>query len=774
MRIQPCSGTVHWRNRRSFPISYVRWTENLGLEKRANPCITTSNTLQDGELPVKQVVRKGLKDVVVEDVPDPVAPPHHVLIRPHYSLISSGTETASIHTEGVWKEVAKNPSHLKTILEAAQEHGPVRTTAEVLAKFKELDVLGYSGAGVVAGKHASIHDLAIGDRVAYGGEGTGHAEQIVTGRNLSARLPDNVPFDAACFGTLGAIALNAIRSANVSLGELVAVIGLGLVGQLVAQLARLQGARVIAIDLLEDRIDLALRIGSHYGVNAVAARQKVLELTNGLGADCVIMAAAAKSPGPCHQALEICRDRGRIVIVGAVQMSFPWETMYLKEIKLFMSRAYGPGSYDSGYERDGRDYPITYVRWTENRNIEEFLRLLGTGEVQVAPLVSHRFPLEQAPDAYRTILDSTTKSLAVLLKYGAADESESKYEPRHKVALNGMSPRAGTVGVGLIGSGNLSRWNHLPNIQKNRYCGLIGIHSSSPVRGKSYAARFNAEYCTTREQDLFEDPDINAILIASRNQHHGRQALAALRAGKHVFVEKPMALTVEDCCNLYHAVQETGNLLTVGFNRRFSPYYSGVKDQLTRRTGPAVINCRVNSPGISGSYWMADPAIGGAILGEACHFIDLMYWLLESEPKHVSAYSLPTNRNDPVGQNNVAASFEFDDGSVGNLAYCTIGSGTSAGERLEVFAEGVGVITENFKSLHVKKNTVRRRRQLWPNKGYRAQLNDFVDAIRTGRQPAVTVLDGVRSTLGCIQLLKSAKQRSPMAIDLTRVTKADI
>jgi predicted dehydrogenase/threonine dehydrogenase-like Zn-dependent dehydrogenase len=724
---------------------------------------------------MKQVIRKGLKDIAVEEVPDPVVPPHHVLIQSHYSLISSGTETASIHSEGVLKEVANNPSHLKTVWEAIKEHGPVRTTAEVRAKFSEFDVLGYSGAGVVVEKHPTVSDLEIGARVAYGGEGTGHVETVVTGRNLVARVPDNVSFDQACFSTLGAIAMNSVRIANVSLGEVVAVIGLGLVGQLVAQLARLQGARVVAVDLLQDRIDLAQNLGAHHGLpGGTATPQMVAELTNGLGADCVMIAAAAKSSAPCRQALDICRDRGRIVVTGAVDMSFPWNDMYLKEIQLFMSRAYGPGSYDSAYERQGQDYPISYVRWTENRNMEEFLRLIGSGQVQVTPLITHRFPLVQAADAYRTIMDPATNSLAVVLEYPATELPNAKFEPNRKIAILPATPKDGSIGVGLIGSGNLARWQHLPNIIKNRHCSLIAIHSNSPVRGKSYATRFRADYCTTDERQLLEDPNINAIVIASRNQHHGRQALAALRAGKHVFVEKPMALTVQECRELCQAVQETGKVLTVGFNRRFAPYYIAVREQLRSRSGPAVINCRVNSPGISGDYWMADPAIGGAILGEACHFVDLMYWLLEVEPEWVSAHSLPTERQEPVGENNLVAAFGFADGSVASLTYCTIGSKTSGGERIEVFAQGVAAITENFKKLIVKKGTIRTSRRLWAEKGYHAQMEDFVDAIRTGREPGVTVWDGVRATVGCLRMLESAKTRLPCVIDLEKACGAEL
>ena len=718
---------------------------------------------------MKQVIRKGLREIIVDEVPDPTVGPHHVLVRPLYSLISAGTETASIHQEGVWKEVAENPSHLQKIWEVMKNVGPLRTLAEIRAKFSEYAVLGYSGAGVVADRHSTVTDLEIGDRVAYGGEGTGHGETIAVGRNLVAKVPDDVAFEHACFATLGSIAMNAARTAGVGLGDVVAVIGLGLVGQLVAQLVRLQGGVVVAIDLKPERVALAGELGADLGVAGGAVREQVSALTGGRGADCVIVAAASKSAAPARQALDICRDRGRIVVVGAVELEFPWNEMYLKEIQLFMSRAYGPGSYDPLYEKQGRDYPFAYVRWTENRNMEEFLRLVSAGRVRLQPMITHQFPLEEAAQAYQTILDPDARSLAVLLRYpaAAAPDPAAAFAPRRKVGVAGGGAQSKSdLRVALVGAGNLARWDHLPNLTKLPGVSLRAIYSASGARGKSYALRFGAAWCASDYDEILRDPEIDLVLIASRNQDHAAQALAALQAGKHVFVEKPMALTEDECREMRAAVAAGGRLLTVGFNRRFAPFYVEQKKQLAGRTGPAVINCRVNSPGISGAYWMADPAIGGAILGEACHFVDLMYWLLESEPVRVSAYSLPTGKKDPIGQNNLAASFQFGDGSVGNLTYCTVGSRTSGGERVEVFAQGVGVVTEDFKQLSVRAGMRRSSSRIWARKGYREQLESFLDSVRRNVSPAVTVLDGARATIACLKMLESTRTLAPVEIVL--------
>ena len=708
---------------------------------------------------MKQVLRKGLKDIVVEDVPDPTVRAHHVLVRPLYSLISAGTETASIHTEGVLKEVADNPGHLAKIYNVMKVAGPERTISEVIAKFSEYAVLGYSGAGVIVETGVGVMDLAAGDVVAYGGEGTGHGETVLTGRNLVAKVPPGLGCDQACFATLGCIALNSVRIAALSVGDVVAVIGQGLIGQLISQLARLQGAIVIAIDLKPERVELSRALGADFGLLAENVQAQVLAITNGRGVDCAIVAAAAKSAGPAQQALDLTRDRGRIVVVGAVKMEFPWLEMYRKEIRLFMARAYGPGSYDPLYEQKGQDYPLPYVRWTENRNMEEFLRLVASGRVNVERLVTHRFVLDEAPQAYQTILDPAAASLAVLLRYPAATQPQPTefYHPQRTIQIAASPARSsGELRVALVGAGNLARWAHLPNLKKSPNVKLQAVFSASGARGKSYGVRFGAAYTTSEYQRILDDRDIDVVLIVSRNQDHAGQAMAALEAGKHVFVEKPMALTREECAALKATVEKTGLHLTVGFNRRFAPFYVELKNRLRGRSGPAVLNCRVNSPGISGSYWMADPSIGGAILGEACHFVDLLYWLLDSEPLEVTAFSLPTGRQEPIGENNLVASFHFADGSIANLTYCTLGSRTSGGERVEGFAQGVGVVTEDFKKLGIHTGMRRGSSRWWAEKGYAAQMTEFLDGIRQGRQPNVNVDDGARATIGCLCMLESA------------------
>ncbi len=709
---------------------------------------------------MKQVIRRGLSEIIVDEVADPMVSANHVLVRPFYSLISSGTETADIHTDNIVKEVADNPSHLQTVWNVMKKTDPVSTFNEVRAKFSDYAVLGYSGAGVIVERDSRVTDLAIGQRVAYGGEGTGHGETINVGRNLVARMPDNVSFQEACFTTLGAIAMNAVRLGSINLGDVVAIIGLGLVGQLTAQLVRCQGGIAIAIDLDENRVLRASETGAAHGLIAGDTTvEDVLALTNGRGADLVIIAAASNSPKPLQDGVKMARDRGRVVMVGACPIEVPRAEMYIKELSFQVSRAYGPGSYDPRYEKQGVDYPLPYVRWTENRNMEEFLRLVSSGSVNVRSLISHEFAIDDAPKAYSTIMDNGGSSLAVVLKYRAADDADAvrDYAPKRKITVNAAPIDKNEIKFALIGAGNLAKWAHLPALKKIPGAALHAVHSNSGARGKSYAMRFGATFSESDRDEILSDPDIDAVLIASRHRDHASQAVAALEAGKHVFIEKPMAITLDECRAISDAVESSGKRLMVGFNRRFAPYYVEMKKNLAGRKTPIVVSVRMNSPGIE-KGWAAEPEQGGVVLGEGCHFVDLMYWLLESEPVSVSAYGFD--------RHNVAATFKFADGSVGNFIYTVVGSESSGGEFVEAFAPGVAVSSEDFKSLTVKKKTRRSNSKLFAAKGYDEQLASFVKSLKTGSETEVTVRDGTRATLGCLLMLESIATGTPCKFDL--------
>jgi predicted dehydrogenase len=713
---------------------------------------------------MKQVIRRGLKEIIVDDVSDPVVTSNSVLVRPFYSLISTGTETADIHTDSIVKEVADNPSHLATVWNVMKKTDPVSTYNEVRAKFKDYAVLGYSGAGIIIEKDEKITDLQIGQRVAYGGEGTGHGETINVGRNLIARMPDSVSFQEACFTTLGAIAMNSVRLAEINIGDTVAVIGLGIVGQLVSQLVRCQGGVVMAIDLDKKRVDLAKETGADFGITASDRTvQEVKALTNGRGADCVIVAAASQSAKPLQDGVSMACDRGRVIMVGACPIEIPRAEMYVKELKFMVSRAYGPGSYDPTYEKQGIDYPISYVRWTENRNMEEFARLMSVGKVNVKPLISHEYELENAPEAYRTIMGGNGgASLAVVLRYPINNEVNAleTFQPTRKITLNSAPVNKDEINFALVGAGNLAKWAHLPAIQKIAGAKLHAVHSNSGARGKAYAMRFGANYASSDYAEILNDSNIDAVIIATRHNQHAKQAVDALNAGKHVFIEKPMAVTIEECQAIYRAVQSSGKRLMVGFNRRFAPYYVEMKKHLKGRTSPMVVSARMDSPGIENG-WAAEKSQGGVVLGEGCHFIDLMFWLTESEPVSIFANGF--------GEHNIAATVKFADGSIGNFIYTVVGSEASAGEMVEVFAPGVSVLTEDFKRLVVKKSKRDGRSKFFAAKGYTEQLESFVKSIKSGAETEITAIDGTRATLGCLLMLESVRTGEVQDFDLERV-----
>lgn len=713
---------------------------------------------------MKQVIRRGLKEIIVDDVSDPVVTSNSVLVRPFYSLISTGTETADIHTDSIVKEIADNPSHLATVWNVMKKTDPISTFNEVRAKFKDYAVLGYSGAGIIIEKDEKITDLQIGQRVAYGGEGTGHGETINVGRNLIARVPDSVSFQEACFTTLGAIAMNSVRLAEINIGDMVAVIGLGIVGQLVSQLVRCQGGVVIAIDLDKKRVDLAKETGADFGITASDRTvQEVKALTNGRGADCVIVAAASASAKPLQDGVSMTCDRGRVIMVGACPIEIPRAEMYVKELKFMVSRAYGPGSYDPTYEKQGIDYPISYVRWTENRNMEEFARLMSVGKVNVKPLISHEYELENAPAAYQTIMGGNgSASLAVVLRYPINNEVNAleTFQPTRKIVVNSAPINKNEINFALVGAGNLAKWAHLPAIQKIAGAKLHAVHSNSGARGKAYAMRFGANYASSDYAEILNDSNIDAVIIATRHSQHAKQAVDALNAGKHVFIEKPMAVTIEECQAIYNAVQSSGKRLMVGFNRRFAPYYVEMKKHLKGRTSPMVVSARMDSPGIENG-WAAEKSHGGVVLGEGCHFIDLMFWLTESEPVSIFANGF--------GEHNVAATVKFADGSIGNFIYTVVGSEASAGEMVEVFAPGVSVLTEDFKRLVVKKSKRDGRSKFFAAKGYTEQLESFVKSIKSGAKTEITAIDGTRATLGCLLMLESVRTGEVQDFDLERV-----
>jgi predicted dehydrogenase/threonine dehydrogenase-like Zn-dependent dehydrogenase len=721
-----------------------------------------------------QVLRRGLKDIVVEEVPEPTVGRGEVKIGTAYSVISSGTEIAGLHTNGLAKEVIREREKIRTLIgRVVKEQGIIKTAQGILDKFKELSITGYSGAGVVIEKSSEIMDLEMGQRVAYGGIQAGHAEIVCTPRNLVAPVPEGVGLKDASLTTIGSIALHAVRNANITIGDSVAIIGLGLIGQLVIQLVQLAGARVFGIDIRKARLDLSLKQGAEVALDANKNPKQFLDiLTDGQGADSVIICASSQTSQPLEMALDIARSRARVIVVGSVKMEMPREVLYRKELQLMVSRAYGPGSYDALYEKKGIDYPIDYVRWTENRNMGEFLRLLKEGKIHTEHVISHEFAVQEAPVVFQKLASGEEGIIGAVLRYTEVEEKDTanKTTIQLPVPSRRTPSQSDKLKVGIIGLGNIARWVHLPNVSKHPKLILKGVCTPKGYKAKHLGIRFRSEYCSTDYQQVLRDPDINLVIICTRHDLHFRIAMEALKAGKHVFVEKPMAMTREDCSRLVTLVRETGLGFMVNFNRRYSPIYQMANAAVSGR-GPKIISVRMNSPDILGSSWITDPVEGGGVvLGEGCHFFDLMAWLTESEPISVFARNLFPLEDNLASENNLVCTISFQDGSVGSFVYETVGNRGLGSERVEISAAGISAVVKDMKRLSVwdeSGSRVKRKKSLRPDKGYYNILNAFIEAILRGQNFEKEAIAGARATLCALAALRSIETDLPQKLGVS-------
>jgi predicted dehydrogenase len=499
-------------------------------------------------------------------------------------------------------------------------------------------------------------------------------------------------------------------------------------------------------------------------------KMAVQTLTNGHGVDAVIICASSKTSEPLDLGVDLSRSRATIVVVGMIKMEMSWEAVYRKELKLVVSRAYGPGSYDPLYEKKGVDYPIDYVRWTENRNMAEFLRLMKDGKIQTKHIITHEFPLLEAPIAYQQLASGQKGVLGVVLRYPDFNLREKPKEMR--ISLNNVSPKSHSakdqLRVGIIGLGNIARWVHLPNVSNHPKLILKGVCTPKGYKAKHFGIRFKSEYCTTDYKQIIEDPEIDLVMICTRHDLHASMATEALNAGKHVFLEKPMALTREECLRLVQLVKETGLGFMVNFNRRFSPIYQVAKETISGK-GPKLMSIRMNSPDMTGSYWMMDPVEGGgAVLGEGCHFFDLMAWFTNSAPVSVFARNLSFHDDPLVSKNNIACTLSFEDGSVGNLVYETIGNRRLGSERLEISAGGVSVVVEDARRLQIWKgffSKLKSRKKLKAEKGYYEILHEFVEGVLRGRSFEEEARAGAQATLCALAALKSLETGIPESIE---------
>jgi predicted dehydrogenase len=682
---------------------------------------------------VKQLLQYTSGELAVDDVPAPARRPNELLVRTQCSLISAGTERAAVEqsqTSLVSKARAR-PELVRKVVASAREEGIATTYEKVRGRLGEPRALGYSLAGTVieAGDGAPAGP---GEMVACAGAGyASHAEVVSVPRLLCARVPPGVAAGDAAYATVAAIAMHGVRIAEVGLGSVVAVVGLGLVGQLTVEILAAAGCVVLGIDPDESRAALAREAGALSTTDPGELDAEVARLSERRGADGVLITAASRGPAPLATATAVARERAVVCVVGDVALETPRAPMFKKELRLVVSRSYGPGRYDPTYEEGGADYPAGYVRWTEGRNLEEALRLMATGALRPSRLTTHSFSLADGPAAY-ALLGGDEPSLGITLTYGDdADETDRsvRIEPRRK---SKRRVAAGAPRVAMIGAGGFAQGTLMPELAKGAE--IAAVVTSTGVSARTTATRFGAALATTDPEEVLSDPAIDAVVIATRHDSHAEYTARALAADKHVFVEKPLALDEAELAAVAQAAADSAGVLVVGFNRRFAPLAVRMRDAMGGH-GPLVVSYRVNAGRLPRTHWTHDPQVGGGrIVGEACHFVDFATFLCGAPPTSVHAAAV-SGSSEPR-DDNVVATLGFPDGSLATIVYSALGDKSLPKERVEVLGEAGAAVLDDFRSLTVHaRGAASETASSRQDKGHAAELAAFLEGCRSGEQP---------------------------------------
>ncbi len=719
---------------------------------------------------MKQVTQNYKSGAIrLEEVQTPALKRGGVLIRTRYSVISAGTEGMKVQ-EGKMSYLQKakaRPDQVKKVIQSVQQQGLKATYQKVMNKLDSLTPLGYSLAGEVVAVGAGAEEFQVGQRVAAAGAGyANHAEINFIPRNLVVPVPDEVPLEHAAFSTIGAIAMQGLRQAEMQLGETACVIGLGLIGQILVQLLRAAGVHVVGIDLVDSRCALALQSGAAFagGPDDALLKTSIQRLSGGAGIDCIFLCAGGASNKPVEMAVAMARDRARVVDIGKTRLDLPWKDYYEKELDVRFSRSYGPGRYDPNYEEGGIDYPIGYVRWTERRNMASFIDLLADGKLDLAPIVSDIRPFEEAETVYEEIAEGKASGLGIVFTFGepAADTPP----PRTPVAA-ASSPITGRVRLGVIGAGNYASSMLLPHLAANADADLVEVVTTTSLSAANAVNKFGFARSSTDADALMAAEDVNAILIATRHATHARLTAAALRTGKPVFVEKPLAIGLDELEEVRKAAVESNNdRLLVGFNRRFSPLVTEAAGLFAGRKAPLMIHYRVHAGPMDPGSWYLDASEGSRFVGEGGHFIDTISFLTGARPVTVSAYSL---RPDPTladDLDNVAVTITYDDGSVGNLLYLTQGGIKVPKEFVEIYGCGKTVQLHNFEHLQVFEGVSSRKipARGGLDKGQAAEMRAFVRCAKEGG-PMPVPFDGLLdTTLATLAVGESLRTGAPVAL----------
>jgi predicted dehydrogenase len=707
---------------------------------------------------ILQSARTG--DLELAEVPAPLAGPGQLLVRTRYSVVSPGTETLAMEfaKSSLLGKARSRPDLVRQVVHKLRQQGPLDTWRAVTTRLDAPQPLGYSCAGVVEAVGEGVAGFAPGDRVACAGAGyANHAEWNAVPENLVARVPDGVSLRDAAYATVGAIALQGLRLARPTLGEIAAVVGLGLIGQLAVQCLRANGCRVAGLDPNPERAKQALGIGAEWSAapGALGPEWKA-QATAGHGVDLALVTASAASSAPLVTAAELCRRRGRISLVGAVPIELDRRLLFEKELELAVSMSYGPGRYDRRYEELGLDYPLPFVRWTENRNLQAFLGLVAAGAVTPERLDADVAPFEDAERVYGELARGERRALSLVFEYAAE-------APLHRSVSLPRAARATEreeLGVAMLGAGNYAKGVLLPALAACAGVRGVSLVTATGGSARRSAERFGFAACGTDPAPVLADPGVSLVFVATRHDSHAALAEAALRAGKAVWLEKPVGLAPDEVARVVAAARETGGFLAVGYNRRFSAHARAAREAVANRSGPLAIHYAVAAGPTPTGTWLTDPrAGGGRIVGEVCHFVDLCSWLVGKPPRSVFARALG---RDPERDDSTVALLGFADGSTATIEYLASASPALPKERFEASADGRTVRCENFRSTAVAGG---RRTRTWnQDKGQRAAVAAVVEAVRRG-DPSPFALEAIESvSLATFAILESC--RTGKAVEL--------
>lgn len=720
---------------------------------------------------MKQIIQNYRKGTLaLEEVPDPICKSSGVLVKTHFSAVSVGTEKIKLENASMnYLQMAKaKPDQVKQILTTLHQLGPVATYRKVMNKLDSMTPLGYSCAGEVIEVGRNVPDIKVGDLVACAGGGyANHAEINYVPRNLVVKIPNGVDLESASFATIGAIAMQGFRRTGTQIGETIAVIGLGLIGQILVQIIAASGCRAFGFDIDESKNKIALENGAVWtAVPELGITENVVQMSGGYGVDAVILATGTRSNVPIEFSAAIARDRARVVDIGITKMDIPWEPYYMKEMEVRMSRSYGPGRYDHQYEEDGVDYPIGYVRWTEQRNIEAILNLLQQKKIDFQKLITHRFVFKDAEEAYRKIEKGEDNFLGVTFLY-----DKLKKENVNTVELRTTPLKKAKVSIGVIGAGNFAKTMLLPFLRKEKEVVLDTVATATGISAKDTASKFDFRKACTDYKQILNNQTVNTVMILTRHSSHAAFVTESLASGKNVYVEKPLCVNIQDLPGIEDALMHSGCILMVGYNRRFSPAIKKLKELIYGLGVPFSVHYRVNAGFIPSDHWYQQPENGGRIIGEGCHFVDTLQFLTGSHPVSVYAAAVVSNDKSMPDQDNIVANIQFENGSVGTIEYVSDGDKNYPKEQIVVTGGRSNIFFDNFREIVLYRNgKTKKYAGFKGSKGHKEEMKVFVQSVISGKMP-ISWESLKLTSLATQAIMDSQRERRMIVLDRRHLTE---